>query len=241
MIKIAIVEDDIKFSNTLKELIKQYGDESKIVFDVHKFSNAEMFLDKFKSDYDIILLDISLPGIDGIETANKIRKCDEIVSIIFITSLAQYALCGYKVSAKDYFVKPISYLELKMCFDRIIPSINKDKMNKSIKINLKKNVKKVELDNIYYIESFGHMIIYHTVDGDISVRGDPIKTIEKELAPYGFACCASYYLVNLKYCDYIEGDTLVLNNKTIKISRTKKKQFIEKLSNYFSMNNIKSK
>ena len=93
--------------------------QKKISFDIFLFKNAFDFLDK-KERFDLLFLDIMMPGIDGMSLANRIREFDESVIIVFVTNMSAYAIKGYEVNAFDYIVKPIAKTHLFKSLDRII-------------------------------------------------------------------------------------------------------------------------
>ena len=102
MVKLAIVEDDKSYIESLKEYIDTYMKENGISIDVKIFRDGNKIVFDYQPVYDIILMDIEMPGIDGMTAAEEIRKVDKDVIIIFITNMAQYAIQGYKVRAHSY-------------------------------------------------------------------------------------------------------------------------------------------
>ena len=118
MLNIAIVEDEKEMSNCLRDYLIKFFNEENISIDVSIFDNGNIFLEKYKLNYNLIFLDIKMPSIDGMEVAQKIRKIDKNVMIIFVTSLAQYAIKGYEVNAFDYILKPIDYYNFKLKMSR---------------------------------------------------------------------------------------------------------------------------
>ena len=110
MNRIAIVEDDQGYRDTLFIYIKQYEQERDTAFEATPFEKADDFLAVYNGDYDIILMDIEMPGTNGMDAAEQIRKRDAQVVIMFITNMAHYAIKGYEVGALDFVLKPIQYL-----------------------------------------------------------------------------------------------------------------------------------
>ena len=109
LIHVAIVEDDDNYAETIQEYLKKFGKVQQEQFLVSRFHDGYEIVDDYNKAQDIILMDIEMGLMDGMEAAEQIRKVDEQVIIIFITNMAQYALRGYKVNALDYVLKPISY------------------------------------------------------------------------------------------------------------------------------------
>lgn len=107
-IRLAIVEDDALFCNQAVEFVRRFEQESGDEFDVDTFPSSITFLKDFNAGYDIILLDILMPGMSGFQAAEQIRKFDQNSVIMFITSTPQYAIKGYSVNALSYILKPLS-------------------------------------------------------------------------------------------------------------------------------------
>ena len=99
MISIAIVEDQAELSNTLLSYIRRYMAETHEAIEAKVFCDGAPFIDEC---FQIVFMDIAMPNIDGQEAARRLREIDNVVCLIFITSLAQYAIRGFEVSALDF-------------------------------------------------------------------------------------------------------------------------------------------
>lgn len=228
--KIAIVEDEAGYAQQLQDYILRFQAEFQKILEVRHYPNGFLFLEEFKGQYDIILLDISMPGIDGMETAHRIRKIDGEVVILFVTNLAQYAIRGYEVDASDYILKPVTYFAFSQRLNRAISRVPV-RTSRSIIINHKMGTQKIKLDSIYYIESVGHDLVYHTSGGDYTSSG-AIKDVELELSVYHFFRCNKGLLVSLQHVDGIVDGCAVVNGKYLQISRPRKNAFMDALANY---------
>lgn len=120
MIKIAIVEDEAMYAKQLEEFLHQYEKENGEAFDITIYSDGDQIVNKYQSQYDIILMDVEMKFMDGMSAAEEIRKVDTEVVIIFITNMAQYAIRGYAVDALDYVLKPVSYFAFSQRLSRAI-------------------------------------------------------------------------------------------------------------------------
>ena len=123
MLNIAIVEDDACALEELRTLCERYFTERSEKFTIKSFVNGMEFVATFKDEYDIILLDIDMPLLNGMDTAKKIRSIGSRCQIAFITNLTQFVLKGYEVSACGYVLKPVSYDKLKRLLDRMIENV----------------------------------------------------------------------------------------------------------------------
>lgn len=230
MFRIVIVEDNKEYAKLLIEYLERYEKELGENFYVRVFSNGINFLDEYNSDYDIVFMDIDIEGMNGLDTSRKLRESDESVCIIFITELAQYATKGYEVNALDFIVKPVGYFNFTAKLKR---AIEYSKKKKSVEIIIKKDegLKKVNVSDIYFIEVKDHTLFYNTVNGIIKERST-MKIKEAELKKFDFARISAGYLVNLRHITEITRNSVVINGEDLKISRTKKKEFLNILTQF---------
>ena len=147
MNRIAIVEDDQGYRDTLFTYIKQYEQERDTAFEATPFEKADDFLAVYNGDYDIILMDIEMPGTNGMDAAEQIRKKDAQVVIMFITNMAHYAIKGYEVGALDFVLKPIQYLNFANKMDRAMQLVE----------NLKKTEPELVADVIPNVISYANL------------------------------------------------------------------------------------
>lgn len=232
MIRIAIVEDDKNYIETLKKYILRYEEESNQRFHVMTFQDGEDIVENYKAEYDIILMDIEMQFMDGMTTAEEIRKHDSETVIIFITNMPQYAMKGYAVEALDYVLKPINYFAFSQRIDRALARMKK-RTDKYISITYRSSIKKIDISDIYYIEVQNHELIYHTKEGDFSVRGT-MKELEETLKEESFYRCNKCYLINLEYVDGVQDNNVVVNGSEMQVSRARKKEFLDVLNDYMN-------
>lgn len=230
MLQIAIVEDEQDCRQQVRNYIKQFAVEYSEKFEIVEFINGKELLDSYTINYDIILLDIEMPIFNGMETAKKIRNIDQDVIIIFVTNMAQYAVNGYEVDALDFILKPVNYDSFVVRFLRAINRVKK-KRNGRVILNLNNGVKTLGTQQIYYIESQNRFLVYHTNEGDYSVRGT-MKSIEEDLARYNFVPCNHWFLVNLQHVLEINNDYVNVDGQELEISRRKYKAFLEAFTRY---------
>lgn len=231
MIKIAIVEDDLNDRSHLADFIQRYSKEkNSYSFDVKEYQNPNEFLKEYSCNFDLIFLDIKMPGMNGMDLAKIIREKDKEVILFFITSLAQYAINGYEVEALDFVVKPIEYPEFVLKFSKAISRLNLGE-DESILLTFNRDSIKVALKDIEYIESFGHSIIYH-VNGEEYKSSGTLKSVEAKINNKSFVKCNSGYLVNLKRVTSITDSYCVIGDNKLLISRPKKKEFKQAFLDY---------
>ena len=230
--KLAIVEDEKIYVEKIKSYLKRYQNEFGYEIRSVWFDDGSEIIENYSGDYDIILMDIQMKFLDGFSTAKKIRELDQEVIIIFITNMTNYAIRGYEVDAMDYIVKPVEYFSFSTKLERAVRRIHK-KEKHYISIPIKGGIRKMELAQIYYIESQGHMLRYKTAEGELECR-DILQQMENLLVPYGFFRCSKSYLVNMQYVDAIRENECVVQGERLPVGRAKKKEFMKKMLNYMS-------
>jgi DNA-binding LytR/AlgR family response regulator len=233
MIKIAIVEDDLTYARQLKEYLQKYASEYSEQFEISEYLDGDAIVEGYHSQFDIILMDVEMRFMNGMTAAEEIRKTDNEVVIIFITNMPQYAIRGYAVQAFDYILKPVSYFAFSQRLVRAISRMKK-REQKSLIIPIKGGGVRIDVSSVYYIESQGHDIIYHTSSGEY-VSSGTMKELETTLTPHHFFRGSKWYLINLQQVDGFENSTATLKNgKKIPLSRSRKKEFMEALAKYWT-------
>lgn len=231
MLKIAVVEDDALYAKQLGAYLQQFETEYKEPVEITYFSDGDQIVQKYNSQYDIILMDIEMKFVDGMTAAEEIRKMDSEVVIIFITNMAQYAIRGYAVDALDYVLKPVSYFAFSQKLVRALGRMKK-RESKAIIVNMKDGAVRINLANIYYIESQGHTMVLHTILGNYETAGT-MKGMEEKLADLNFSRGNYGYLINLQYVDDVSEGCAVVKGERLPISRNRKKKFMEDLTKYW--------
>ena len=232
MINLAIVEDEDSYAQQLTEFIQKYQAESGNYFKITRYKDGDEITNGYKGQFDIILMDIEMKLMDGMTAAEEIRRLDQEVVIMFITNMTNYAIRGYQVDALDYVLKPVSYFAFSQKLDRAISRIHRSSSN-IISIDMPSGVKKLDIDTIFYIESEGHNLNFYTSTGEFSVRAK-LSDFEAQLAPYNFFRSNKGYLVNLKYVDGVEKGACLIAGKQLLISRARKNDFMNALTDYMA-------
>ena len=232
MINLAIVEDEDTYAAQLTEFVEKYQTESGNYFKITRFRDGDEIANGYRSQFDIILMDIEMKLMDGMTAAEEIRRLDQDVVIMFITNMTSYAIRGYQVDALDYVVKPVSYFAFSQKLDRAIGRIRKSSSN-IISIDMPTGVKKLDIDNIFYIESEGHNLNFYTSGGQFTIRAK-LSDFEQQLSPYNFFRSNKGYLVNLKYVDGVENGACLIAGKQLLISRARKNDFMSALTDYMA-------
>lgn len=226
MYKVAIVEDGKQDRELLVEYLSKYSSE----FTITVFSSAPKFLTDYKSDCDIVFMDIDMPMMDGMTAAAKLREIDSNVLLVFVTNLARFAVNGYEVAAFDFIVKPLTYANFSLKMNRVMNQLS-TKVEREIVVRSDGNLVRLPIQNILYVEINDHKLIYHTVNRDIVSYGT-LLSAEELIADKLFVRCNKCYLVNLRFVSTIEKEYVVVKNDRLLISQPQKASFKRALTNY---------
>lgn len=231
MTSLLIVEDEKPAADALLALVRRYEESRGMTFDVDVVGAAFELLDASRT-YDICLLDIQLPGINGMEAAELLRSQHRVTSIIFVTDLAQYAVRGYEVDALGFLVKPATFAGLAMNLDRALREVAQG-TNRTLAVPTDDGFRSVPLSQVTYIEVRNHDLIYHTVGGDdLRTRGS-LAQVECELADAPMVRVSRYCLANMALITSVLGDEVtVAGGAALHITRGHKKEIELALARY---------
>lgn len=230
MWNIAIIEDEEAMSNQLVSYFAKFGKDYNESFSFAIFNNAETFLKNYKKEYSVVLMDINLPGMNGMECVKKLREIDDTVLVVFVTNLSQFAVDGYEVKAFDFIVKPISYYNFSLKLKRALSHLS-SLNNYELIISTKDKKYFININQLIYIEIRNHTIIYHLANEEIKGSGT-LKSLYTNLKKHHFAFCNQCYLVNLAFVKGIDDGFLLINNEKIRIASSRKKSFMQELTAY---------
>ena len=243
--KIAICDDEMKERETLNSMIKQYCDDRKLVCEITFFASGEEIIES-ENNYRIIFLDISMKGLDGIETGKILHKKNNKTKIIYVTSYKEY--CNRAVNmvhAYAYLTKPIYDVELYQQLDTIISEIDENE-KKEIKVEFynvleilngiatEKNMVQLPVKDINYFKYIKQTrkIDLHTRESVFAVSTTMIE-IEERMKIYGFETCCRGFLVNLAYVQKIKGlQVFLLDGTVLPVSQKRIVAFKDILNEY---------
>lgn len=231
-LRIAIVEDEPAADQLLSDFLARYGQENPgFAFELAHFSNGTMFIDRYKADFDLIFMDIQMPYMNGMEAAQKLRRNDADVLLVFVTSFAQFAINGYSVNAFDYLVKPLTYSAFSLRMARISEKLHLKDRDQYLLVNDKRGPIKIDVLDILYLEIYDHDVTLHTKEGDYQ-EYSTLRQVEKELPKNYFVRCNSCYIVNLLHVSALHSFTLVVAGKELTVSHPRRKELMERLKGF---------
>ena len=194
--RIHIVDDSQTDAARLLELTNTFAMKRELPIEVECHPSAEAFLFRYEEDKtcDLLLLDIEMPGMDGVTLAKTIRARDERVSIVFITGYSDYIAEGYDVSALHYLMKPVSESKFEEVLDRALARLHREDRMVTLKTNME--TVQIPLSRVLFFESMRNYVAAHTESGgSYTVRGT-LSHFEDEVDSR-FLRVGRSYLVNL--------------------------------------------
>ena len=235
MVRIGIVDDEAAARQKLEAAVERFGMQNDLEFWVRTYSSAGAYLADKDSQFDILYLDIDMPGMSGMELAAAIRQTNSSLVIIFCTNLQQFAVNGYEVSALGFLVKPVEWYPFKLYLERALKAIAararlRERPGKRIIVKDGASSCVVDVGGLACVEVRKHNLIYTVLDRatgretTLQSRGS-MRDLATELAPHGFARCSASFLVNLSFVTAISGSDVYVGERVLPIGRTYRDSF----------------
>ncbi|MDD3429722.1 MAG: LytTR family DNA-binding domain-containing protein [Oscillospiraceae bacterium] len=213
---IAFCDDDIEELSTLVSLLEDYKNLSNIHQKIAytAFQNPYELLESIENGavYDLLILDILMPSLNGMELAKLVRKNDAQIKIIFLTSSPEFAVESYAVNAFYYTLKPIWKDKLYLLLNNIIQEITNEDMA-YILVKSREGLVKVTIKKLEYTEIIGKTLFYHLTNGTIIASTGTLATLESELL--NFECFTKphrSYLVNMDHISTLSGKSIKMES-----------------------------
>jgi len=207
--RIAVCDDNEQFLQSAVTMIEQWSEENGVTVQIFCFNNGDDLLTRHTvHPMDIILLDIIMPLLNGMETAKELRKVDEAVHIVFLTSTPEFALESYDVKAKGYLLKPVSYEKLKDVLNDC--SRNFAVEAKHLVLKTKFGYQKLYYQDVEYVEAQNKTIIFYMRNGKTIEATESLSAFESKLdAGEGFFKCHRSYIVYIPNVDNFNATEIV--------------------------------
>ncbi len=228
--RIALVDDDQNDRCQLRKYMENYLAEKGTECRIDEYENALDFLSKYAFTFDLVIMDIDMPGLSGIEAARKLREKDPHVTLMFVTNMPQYALDGYSVEAVDYLLKPLSYPNFQLKMQKALRYIARN-ADKPLALQTPEGVFCCNVSDVLYVESRLHYLYYHVGDRVIKVRGKMSDVLDT-LSQYHFGRPGESYLVNFRHLKAMDGNEILVGEDRLPVSRRRKAEFISAFTRY---------
>lgn len=230
-LRLAICDDNIQHIDVLEAYFKSRMD---LKIDIFSYNSGEALLEDYREDgvrYDVLFIDMEMPGLNGIETAKCIREMDETVMIVFVTSHPQYMRESFKCLPLRFLLKPVQENDLWEALDTIVRKLSKEK--KTISFNSADGFVRLYCEEILYCESQNNHVKIVTREQMYSVRMT-LSDLEKRLNCKVFCRCHKSFLINLQHLKTVNGSNIQLYHGVMQIplGRSFKKRFNEAVISY---------
>lgn len=233
IMRIGIVDDEATQQRLIEKYIREWGKGKGIPLDILCFDNSESFLFYWEEDkcYDLLVLDIEMGQISGLELAKKLRQEDEELPIMFVTGYDEYMSCGYDVAAMHYLIKPLD----KTKFFKVLDRLSKErKPEEKLFLDTTEGNLCLSADRIWYVEAAAHQSVIYTEDGEYTMR-ECLGIFETMVeGQTDFVKCHRSYVVNLRHvASVLKTDVMLDDGRKIPLSRNAAKRVNERFIKYY--------
>lgn len=242
MIHIAICDDSKQERQILAALFKRYQKLHATPLQIHIFQNGFSLLDAIDQGkrFDITILDILMPGENGIEIARNIRASGTDTEIIFLTSSPEYAVDSYEVKAQNYLLKPITEEKFFASIDSILAELDKKDTASFIIYTTEKQYSRIRVSSLVYGEVTHRTITLHLADQTMISAVMTFTEFQDILKAYpDFIYPHRSYAVNMNYIQYVtKSDIILTDGQKIPLSRNNYTKISEQFLNFAYTNSF---
>lgn len=223
MIHIAICDDEKHMSDHIRTMASDFFRKKNREIQLRAFLSGEQLLN-YDGQIDILFLDIQMNGMDGMETARKLRDSKFRGFLIFITVLKEMVFQSFEVQAYDYLVKPVEEKQFEKTMERLYTSMQ-NASEDSLLVQKGYEGRIVREEEIIFCEIIDRKIYLNLTSGEVVDYYERIENLETKLGSHFFRCHRSY-LINLKHLKgYKNGTAYMDNGKEVPVSRLRSKEF----------------
>ena len=229
MLRIAICDDETNARDALRMQLDQVliKETEEVVYEFSSGVNAASWLEKHPGEIDLLFLDVEMKGLNGMETAEKIRTFNNDLIIVFVTGYSDYVFEGYRVGALDYLIKPVSIQRLIELLHRVRTKLTKEE-SQTFTIKNIDGTWRFKLCDILYFYSDKRKVILVTQNGEYPFYAK-LDEIEAKLVSH-FVRIHQRYLINPAAADYLRNDSVMLGNTELPCSRRYKETAVARIA-----------
>ncbi len=216
MIKLAFCDDELSALHAFQTLLESYRADRGLEIEYTAFHSPLDLLVDFErgSRYDILFLDVLMPGETGIDAAAEIRRLDGSVKIIFLTSSAEFAVESYTVGAFFYQLKPLRKENLYQVMDAALAACEKERAS-SLILQCKSGITRVDPRRVEYCEVIHRTLLIRLSSGKVLESSGSLDELSRQLLPYGsFLRVHRSYLVNMDHVQSLSYKAITMNCQT---------------------------
>ena len=228
MLRVGLCDDDKGYMEELTDMVRQWAKENKLKIELFSCDNGDKLLAQSTASHmDIVILDIVMPLLNGMDTARELRAQDTAVKLIFLTSSPEFALESYEVKAQDYLLKPVSYDRLREALDACCQMLCAEPKNMVLKTSF--GFQKLYFGDVEYAEAQIKRVVFHLRTGREVDTPEPLHSLEDKLVSEdGFFKCHRSYLVYLPNVDHFNSTEIIMRSgRCVPIARGYAKAFQE--------------
>lgn len=214
MIKVAFCDDDISVLSEISALLDLYCEKRKQNITYTTFNSSLELLSEIEKEmrFDILFLDVMIPGENGVSTAKEIRQHDRVVKIIFLTSSSEFAVQSYAVDAYYYQMKPIGEEDFFRLMDSVIAECMKAEQ-RSLILHCKNGITRIDLNRLEYCEVIGRTLLLHMENNNVLEKMGSMDELYSRLMQYdNFLRPHRSFLVNMEYIQSISYKAILMDN-----------------------------
>ncbi|MBQ7860387.1 MAG: response regulator transcription factor [Faecalibacterium sp.] len=232
--KIAVCDDSSLMLRQIAGYLDQLQGELPCDICPAYYSSGEEVLTGLAPDTDLLLLDIAMDGINGVDCARELRRRGMNLPIVFITSMAEYALDGYAVHAFGYLLKPVTYADFASIIKEALAPAEAEPPKKLL-IKTEDGLRTVDPAELIYAEVYQHKTSFILKSG--RVEGNlQLAVVEPLLLPLGFFRCHKSYLIAFNEVSFIGRDSLTMTNgSVIPLSKHRRKAFLSEYGSFMGV------
>ncbi len=231
--EIAICDDERQICQLLQNKIERYYFSQDLPFNIHIYEDGNNLLESNLNKIDVLFLDIDMPGKNGMEIANEIRRFNKDLLIVFLTAYSEYVFESFKVDTFRYLLKPLDDQELVEVLDAALDKIQIDK-DEYLNFHFQGEIYSMRYKDIIYIEGMKDKIWIHCTNETYRWRG-ALKNLQELLKDKGFFQVHRSYIINMDKIQKYNSKIIYLEgNKEVPVSRYKLDAFKEEYIRFWS-------